>query len=204
MKKTRMLQIALLIGWLLAVPAFPGAEASQASTPPPAAPGPEASDAASAQGSQTVKEPVDSSLVIPKGPQFLGAPIMPGGSTLTQEPTRLVTEYNLSSDQVLAWYKESLSRYPDAKYRDWDDEFYIEDQGGPRWHAIRISKTGGTTTAVTIQQDSWMWILSTLLIRFVGVFVVLLVLWIALNLVSLLFGRFFREDDGKSPTKSAA
>lgn len=146
--------------------------------------------------------PVDSSQVIPPGPQWLGAPIMPGGRTVKEEPGRMTFEYDTPYAEVLAWYKAALSRYPDAEYRNWEEEMYIEDQGGSKWHAITISKTGGPKTEVAIQQDNWTWILSTLVIRFIGVFVVLLVLWIGLNVASAIMRRFV-HDEGQAPAASA-
>ena len=60
-------------------------------------------------------------------------------------------EYDQPYEKVLAWYKEALKNYKDqqmnidfAKYRDWKDQMYIEDQGAANWHSIGISKAGGT------------------------------------------------------------
>lgn len=147
--------------------------------------------------------PVDSSIVIPKGPQWLGAPIMPDGTKVKGESSLLVTEYHLPYDQVLTWYKEALQKYPDARYRDWEEEMYIEDQGLSKWHAIKISKTDGPKTFVTIQKDSWSWIMATLLIRFTGVFVVLLVLWVALNIAIFIMRKTIKENKTKSAPASA-
>ncbi len=146
---------------------------------------------------QKMKGPVDSSQVIPKGPQWLGAPIMPDGKTVTNESGRQVIEYDMPYDKVNAWYQEALKRYPDARYRDWKKEMYIEDQGGSKWHAIRISKTDGAKTIVTIQKDNWTWIIATLIIRFVGVFVVLLVLWICLNISNIIVFRTIMKGQKK-------
>ena len=147
-------------------------------------------------------EPIDSSTVIPKGPQWLGAPIMLDGTKIKEESGRLLTEYNLPYDKVLAWYQDALKKYPDTRYRDWKEEMYIEDQGVSKWHSIKISKTGGPKTLVTIQKDNWTWIMATLFIRFVGVFVVLLVLWIGLKIAILVMLKFIKEE--KATQKPAA
>jgi len=139
-------------------------------------------------------EPIDSSTVIPKGPQWLGAPIMPDGTKVSEKEGRHVTEYNMPYNQVLAWYQDALKKYPDTRYRDWKEEMYIEDQGVSKWHSIKISKTGGSKTLVTIQKDNWTWIMATLFIRFVGVFVVLLVLWISLKIAILVMLKFVKEE----------
>jgi hypothetical protein len=139
-------------------------------------------------------EPIDSSLVIPAGPQWNGAPIMPGGRTITSDAGEIVIEHDAPYAQVLSWYQQALARYPDARYRDWSEEMYIEDQGVSRWHAIKISKTGGATTRVTMKRDNWTWIIATLVIRFIGVFVVLVVLWIGLKVAgALVSGTFLRR-----------
>ncbi len=185
---------ALLLGAGLCV-------ASPVSAADAAAQGTEGGGNAAPNGEGKIRVPVDSSKVIPEGPQWLGAPIMPGGTQVSSEPGQLVTRYDLPYTKVLEWYKEALKRYPDARYRDWEEEVYIEDQGGSRWHAIKISKPGPGAT-VTIKKDNWTWILSTLLIRFIGVFVVLLVLWIFLNISSFLLARFLKEEKEVPPSSA--
>lgn len=147
-------------------------------------------------------EPIDSSTVIPKGPQWLGAPIMPDGTKVSEISGRHVTEYNMPYNQVLTWYQDALKKYPDTRYRDWKEEMYIEDQGVSKWHSIKISKTGGPKTLVTIQKDNWAWIMATLFIRFVGVFVVLLVLWISLKIAIIIMLKVIKEE--KTKQKPAA
>ena len=157
----------------------------------------------SSQGAKKIKVPVDSSEVIPKGPQWLGAPIMPDGKEVSKDSGRLATEYNLPYNKVLAWYQDALKNYPDARYRNWDEEMYIEDQGGSKWHAIKISKTGGDKTTVTIVKDNWTWIMATLFIRFTGVFIVLLVLWVFLNISTAIVLRLIKEEKKKQAPAGA-
>jgi hypothetical protein len=161
-----------------------------------------APESESSHGAKKTKGPVDSSAVIPKGPQWLGAPIMPDGKEVGKDSGRLATEYNLPYKQVLAWYQDGLKDYPDARYRNWEEEMYIEDQGGSKWHAIKISKTGGAKTTVTIVKDNWTWIMATLFIRFTGVFVVLLILWFFLNISTAIMLRFIKEE--KKPVAAKA
>jgi hypothetical protein len=146
---------------------------------------------------------IDSLTVIPPGPHWLGAPIMPDGTKVKEEPGQLIIEYNLPYDKVLTWYQEALQRYPDARYRDWEVEMYIEDQGKSKWHAIKISKTDGPKTFVTIQKDSWLWIMATLVIRFTGVFIVLLVLWAGLNIGIFIVRKTVKENKTKPASASA-
>ena len=168
-----------------------------------AGPAASAPEGESSQGAKKIKVPVDSSEVIPKGPQWLGAPIMPDGKEVSKDSGRLATEYNLPYNKVLAWYQDALKNYPDARYRNWDEEMYIEDQGGSKWHAIKISKTGGDKTTVTIVKDNWTWIMATLFIRFTGVFIVLLVLWVFLNISTAIVLRLIKEEKKKQAPAGA-
>ncbi len=126
------------------------------------------------------------------------APVMPGGKIVKTETTALYLEYEMPSEAVVAWYKEAFKNYKDEKWRDWADQTYIEDQGGANWHSIGISK-GGTKTTVKVTRDNMTWILSTLLIRFAGVFLVLCILWILLNINSAIMKKFA---SGKKPVKA--
>ena len=126
------------------------------------------------------------------------APVMPGGTVVKTEDTAVFIDYDLPYEKVLAWYKDALRNYKDGKYRDWNDQMYIEDLGGAKWHSIGISKGGGNKTTVKIVKDNMTWILSTLLIRFAGVFVVLCVLWILLNLSGAAMKRYFPSQGAKA------
>ena len=129
------------------------------------------------------------------------APVMPGGTLVKTSATAVFIEYNLPYEKVLAWYKEALKNNKDphfnvdwTKYRDWNDQMYIEDQGGAKWHSIGISKGGGEKTTVKIVRDNMTWVFSTLLIRFAGVFIVLCFLWILLNISGSAMKRFFSNE----------
>lgn len=122
------------------------------------------------------------------------APVMPGGTLVKTEDTAVLISYNLTYEQVLAWYKKSLENYKDEKYRDWKEQMYIEDQGGAKWHSIGIYKDGGASTTVKIVKDNWTWIFSTLFIRFAGVFVILIILWILLSISNAIMKKAFAKE----------
>jgi len=134
----------------------------------------------------------------PSPDNFFTAPVMPGGTVVSSDGTRAQVAYDLPYETVLAWYKEVLKNYKDEKYRDWAEQMYIEDLGGAKWHSIGISKGGGNKTTVTFVKDNWTWIFSTLLIRFAGVFVILVFLWILLNISSAIMKRAFAKAEAKS------
>lgn len=121
--------------------------------------------------------------------EFLGAPLPPGGKVLSKTERKLELQCSASHDEIVEFYRQRLSGYKDIRYRDWKEEAYIEDHGALPWHSIRISK-GSSETRGTITRDSWTWILGTLTLRFVGVFVVLLFLyagmWLAGKIISRL------------------
>jgi len=81
----------------------------------------------------------------------------------------------LTHNDVLGYYKEILKGLSDIKYRDWKDSTYIEDDGNRPWHSIIIYKGGGDqSTKIMIAKDSWSWIIGTLVLRYIGVFIVLM------------------------------
>lgn len=113
--------------------------------------------------------------------KFLGAPVIPEGKVTQKLEDRLELKTDLSHDEVLSYYKEALSGYEDIKFRDWEDATYIEDDGNMEWHSITISKKDKAGASVIIVKDSWTWIIGTLILRYIGVFMVLLILFLAMN-----------------------
>jgi hypothetical protein len=124
-----------------------------------------------------------SSLGLSFAEDFLGVPIVPGAKVIKKvDNKRLEFVVNMSHDQVLRFYKEALKGVKDIRIREWKNSTYIEDDGNRKWHSIDISKVAGQNgVRVIIKKDSWTWILGTLLLRYVGVFVVLMILFVALS-----------------------
>lgn len=115
------------------------------------------------------------------GEDFLGAPMLPQGTVIQKTDTRLEMKTGLGHDEVIAFYKTALKDVGDIKYRDWKEATYIEDDGRLPWHSITVSKEGEGGTTITIVKDNWTWILGTLILRFVGVFMVLMVLYLGMS-----------------------
>ena len=124
---------------------------------------------------------------------FLKVPVLPDSQVVSKGNGKLVFKTKLSHDEVLAYYREALKNYNDVKYRNWADSTYIEDDSNRPWHSISISKNNvqGETT-VEITADNWTWIIGTLILRFVGVFTVLLILFIGMKISGNIISRFFR------------
>ena len=128
--------------------------------------------------------------------EFLGVPIMPGGRVVTS--TRSVDKrvYNVSYEKALSYYQEVLKDAQDLKLRDRKTEVTIEDNGRQSWHRISISKNSSKESDVTITKDSWTWILGTLTLRFIGVFVVLMILYLCMKFEMSLIARWVRKKPG--------
>ena len=116
------------------------------------------------------------------GETFLGAPVIPQGTTTKKSGDRLEMKTSLSHDEVVSFYKDAFKDVKDIKLRDWEDATYIEDDGKMPWHSITISKNGKNGTEIVIVKDNWTWIIGTLVLRFVGVFMVLMVLFLGMSL----------------------
>jgi len=125
--------------------------------------------------------------------EFLGVPIMPGGRLVMSTRSMDKRVYEVSHEQVLAYYQEVLKEANDLKLRDRKTEVTIEDNGRLSWHRISISKNGSKQSDVTITKDSWTWILGTLTLRFTGVFVVLMILYICMKFEMSLIARWVRR-----------
>lgn len=128
---------------------------------------------------------------------FLGAPVMPGTKVLNKTPSRLELKAESTHDEVLSFYKAALKDLPDIKYRNWKDATYIEDDGRLKWHSITISKGEGKETSIVIVKDNWTWIIGTLVLRFVAVFVVLLILFVFMNLSGGIISRLVKKSEEK-------
>jgi len=131
------------------------------------------------------------------GEDFLGAPVVPHIRTIQKTETRLEILSDLTHDDALAFYREALREEEDIKFRDWKDATYIEDDGNREWHSVTISKEGKEGTEVVITKDSWTWIIGTLILRYVGVFVVLLLLFLGLKISGAFISRAIAKMDVK-------
>jgi hypothetical protein len=128
---------------------------------------------------------------------FLGAPLIPGGKTIQKTETRLEMKSHLSHDEIVAFYRQALKEYKDIKFRDWKDATYIEDDGKLPWHSITIAKQYKEGTNILIVKDNWTWIIGTLVLRFIGVFVVLLFLMVGMYISGTIISRTVKKLDAK-------
>jgi hypothetical protein len=112
---------------------------------------------------------------------FPGLPLIPGGKVIKKTDALMVIETDLSHDQVLEFFRNVLKDAKDIKIREWEEMTYIEDDGNRPWHSIAIPRDKAGKITVTIKKDSWAWILSTLTLRYIAVFVVLMIIYLSIS-----------------------
>ncbi len=131
--------------------------------------------------------------------EFLGAPLPPQRKIIQKTDIRLSFKTDLSHDAMLRYYKGALAKYPDIKFRENKDSIYIEDHGKLKWHSITISKGDKPGATVSIVKDSWTWIIGTLILRYIGVFVVLMIICLVLSLSGRILPRLIGKREAKNP-----
>jgi len=134
---------------------------------------------------------------------FLGAPVIPGAEQISKTKKRLELNSKKTHAEVLEFYKKALSQFSDIRYRNWKDDTYIEDDGKLKWHSITISKDDANGAVVVIMKDNWTWIIGTLILRFFGVFVVLLFLLIGMSVSGAIISRSVKKMEGKGAAAKA-
>lgn len=128
--------------------------------------------------------------------EFLGAPV-PQGNETSRTKSRLEMTTELSHDAVLEFYKSAFEKAEDIKFRNWTEATYIEDDGRLKWHSITISKDQ-TPTSILIVKDNWTWIIGTLILRYIAVFVVLMVLLIGMTVSGAIISRSVKKAQAKA------
>jgi len=135
--------------------------------------------------------------------EFLGAPVAPRAEEISKTKTRLEVKSSLAHDKVLAFYKAALKGQKDIKFRNWKDATYIEDDGNRPWHSITISKEDKGGATVVIMKDNWTWIIGTLVLRYIGVFVVLLFLLLGMTASGAIISRSVAKIEAKKTAEKA-
>lgn len=116
---------------------------------------------------------------------FLGAPVLPGGIVVSKTESRLEKTNATSYEDAITFYKEAFKGEKDIKFRDRGGQTIIEDQAERPWHSISVMKPEqgeGVTVVIAKGSWTWAWLMSTLVLRFFGVFAVLAVLYLALSI----------------------
>ncbi len=128
---------------------------------------------------------------------FLGAPVVSQGKEKLRTDIRLEVKSSLSHDEVVLFYREQFKEVPDIKFRDWKDSTYIEDDGAAPWHSITISKDEKDGATIVIIKDNWTWIIGTLVLRYIGVFAVLMIVFVGMVVSGKIISGYVRRMDEK-------
>lgn len=128
---------------------------------------------------------------------FLGAPVIPKGTATKKTDARLEMKTVLSHDEVVSFYRQALKDFENIKFREWEDATYIEDDGKMPWHSITISKGEGQETSIIIVKDNWTWIIGTLVLRYIGVFMVLMVLFLGISVSGRIISKTVQRMEAK-------
>ncbi len=132
---------------------------------------------------------------------FLGVPVIPGGKVQVQSDSRLEKLYEMPYADAVKFYEDAFKDTKLIKSWDRGDETYIEDHSNRPWHSVTITKSEKGGTEVVILKDNWTWIVGTLVIRFIGVFCVLGVLFIALSISGAIISRYSESKPKPAPAK---
>jgi len=133
---------------------------------------------------------------------FLGAPVRSGGETFRSDTSLLEMRYHLPQEEIIQFYRDALKDQEDLVYKDRGESLEIEDHGKRAWHKIVIETTETGELGVTITKDSWTWIMGTLAIRFVGVFVVLLIVYLGMGASTWIITRSIKAVEAKGGGKA--
>jgi len=133
---------------------------------------------------------------------FLGAPVRPEGQTVREESSLLELRYGLAQEELVRFYKDALKGQEDLVFKVRDYGLEIEDHGKRAWHKILIAKTESGEGVVTVSRDSWTWIMGTLAIRFAGVFVVLLIVYLGMSASTWIITRSIKVVEAKGGKKA--
>ena len=126
--------------------------------------------------------------------------VPPGGEILaSKELNSISLQYKkLTFDKIMKFYQNELNNEADIKWENLEEQsgIKIHDWGSREWHTIKITENSRREgVIVTIRKDNWTWIIGTLIIRYVGVFVVLIVLMIALYITGVIISRTLAKID---------
>ena len=135
--------------------------------------------------------------VVSNAEDFLGAPVVSQGKENLRTDARLEMKTPLSHDEVVLFYREQLKDLPNIKFRDWKDATYIEDDGARPWHSITISKNDKDGATIIMVKDNWTWIIGTLILRYIGVFVVLMIVLLGMLVSGKIISSFVSRAEAK-------
>jgi len=122
------------------------------------------------------------------------APVPEGGNLISgKETNKEIYIYNNTTlAEIDKFYKNTFKDYPGLSRQKAESPKVISmnDWGNSKWHNITITDKDKDGIEIVITRDSWTWIIGTLVIRFVGVFIILATLMIFMFISSYFFTRY--------------
>jgi Na+-transporting methylmalonyl-CoA/oxaloacetate decarboxylase gamma subunit len=129
---------------------------------------------------------------------FLGVPVVPGSEVVDRTEDRVEMKTAMSRDEIVDFYEGLLKDHKDIKTIEREETTQITDYGNLKWHSIAVSKKKleGKTTVI-IKKDSWSWIFGTLVLRYIGVFAVIIMLFICMSITGAVISRSVKRIEAK-------
>jgi hypothetical protein len=126
---------------------------------------------------------------------FLGLPLFDQSALgqTSEGDKEFVATYPVAPEKVLEFYKKALQGGKDIRFREFGGNYVVEDFGSRPWNKIMIAKGNPALAKVTITKDSWTWIIGMLVLRFFGVFSVLLALFLATAIATNIIRRLVKD-----------
>lgn len=129
---------------------------------------------------------------------FLGVPVVPGSEVVDRTEDRVKMKTAMSRDEIVDFYEGILKDYKDIKTIEREETTQITDHGNLKWHSIAVSKKKlEGKTVVVIKKDSWSWILGTLVLRYIGVFAVIMMLFLCMSITGAVISRSLNKIEAK-------
>lgn len=125
--------------------------------------------------------------------EYLGLPLFDPGVAGKVDEMEFEATYPVAPEKVLEFYKKALEGEQDVRFREFGGNLLVEDFGARPWNKILIAKGDPAQAKVTITKDSWTWIIGMLSLRFMGVFTVLLVLFLAMAFATGMIKRAVKD-----------
>ncbi len=134
--------------------------------------------------------------MVARSDDFYGVPCIEHADVTLQTSVRLELRAEAPYDEVVAFYKVYAEGLKDTKAIKRERGLQIVDHGNLKWHSITIARSRDSRgTSIVMVKDSWTWILGTLTLRFIGVFFVLLTLFLGMWASGAIISRTLGKED---------
>ncbi|MCP4604176.1 MAG: hypothetical protein GY847_27255 [Proteobacteria bacterium] len=134
---------------------------------------------------------------------FLGVPVTKAAEVVKKTEGRMEFKTALSHDDTVEFYKNAVKDFKDIKTIEREEYTQITDYGNLKWHSIKVFKTQHENKIIVhITKDNWKWIIGTLVLRYIGVFMVIIALFICMSVSGLVISKSLSRIEAGQPTAS--